>query len=121
DEAAEADPVADTRLTGGLPYVLGEPGVLARDDQLVLELRTGAHQALESADQTDMVFARLDIADRKDIRSAYAEPLANDRRGGSLRDRAKLGRGRQRRDHHFVLVEIAVHLQDRRPRVLGAG
>ena len=69
DEAEELDAVRHARFARGFVNAVREPGGFPGQHQVVLELRIGAHQAGESADQADLVLARLKIAHRKQERA----------------------------------------------------
>ncbi len=121
DKADELDAVRHTRFVSGFAHFGGKPSFLSGQHQIVFELRIGAHQAREGFDQTNLIFARLQIPHREQKRPADLEAVAACGGGCLARNRPELqGRG-VGHHHHLIFRQIAVHFENRSARKLAAG
>src|SRR5262249_60856340 len=87
----------------------------------MLQLRIPSDKLGKSANQADMILARLQVADRQEKRDADRKAVPDGAGGGLARDRTELRSGGVRHYNHLALVQVAVYFQNRFARKLASG
>ncbi len=74
DEAGEDDPVADARRDGAGGRVVAAAAEAAGHDQAMVDVGAFAEEQGPGVDEARQVLARLQVAEREDVRATDAEP-----------------------------------------------